>query len=81
MRTTLSVDEDLLETARAIAASRGISFRKVINEALRAGLPVLAATPHATPYRTKPHKMGLKPGFSLDRIQDLLARTEGEESR
>jgi hypothetical protein len=52
----------------------------VINEALRAGLRG-TATPDVVPFRTKPHKMGLKPGRNLDNIQELLAQVEGEDFR
>ena len=38
MRTTLSIDDDVLEKAKATAAKRRLPFRTVINEALRAGL-------------------------------------------
>jgi hypothetical protein len=33
------------------------------------------------PFRTKPHKMGLKAGRNLDNIQELLAQIEGEDFR
>ena len=38
MRTTLSLDDDVLERARAVAAKLRTPFRTVVNEALRAGL-------------------------------------------
>jgi hypothetical protein len=81
MRTTLSIDDDVLEKAKAAAAKRRLPFRTVINEALRAGLRTMATPPDAVPYQTKPHKLGLKAGKNLDNIQDLLAQTEGEDSR
>jgi hypothetical protein len=58
-----------------------MTFRKVINEALRAGLKTMAAPPDAVPYQTKPHKLGLKAGKNLDNIQEMLAQIEGEDSR
>jgi Bacterial antitoxin of type II TA system, VapB len=81
MRTTLSLDDDVLEKARKAADKSGRPFREVVNEALRAGLRILSVPPDATPYNTKPHKMGLKAGRNLDNIQELLAQIEGEESR
>ena len=33
------------------------------------------------PYRTRPHKMGLKAGRNLDNIQVLLSQIEGEDHR
>ena len=81
MRTTLSIDDDVLEQARAIAAKRQTPFKKVINEALRAGLKEVEMPAQQRPYRTEPHPMGLRQGRSLDNIQDLLALIEGEDAR
>jgi hypothetical protein len=81
MRTTLSIDDDVLEKAKLIAAKRRLSFRTVINEALRAGLNVVGVPADATPYQTKPHRLGLKAGRNLDNIQELLAHSEGEDFR
>jgi hypothetical protein len=38
MRTTIDIDEDVLEGAKAIAANRGISTGRVISELARAAL-------------------------------------------
>jgi antitoxin component of RelBE/YafQ-DinJ toxin-antitoxin module len=81
MRTTLSIDDDVLEKARAAAEKAGLPFRTVINEALRAGLKTFGTPPEAVPYKTKPHKLGLKAGRNLDNIQELLAQVEGEDAR
>jgi hypothetical protein len=81
MRTTLSIDDDVLEKAKAAAAKRRLPFRAIINEALRAGLKTLGTPPQAVPYRTHAHKLGLKAGRNLDNIQELLAQVEGEDAR
>jgi hypothetical protein len=80
MRTTITLDDDVLQKAKAAAAKSRLPFRQVINEALRAGLRA-TATPDVVPFRTKPHKMGLKAGRNLDNIQELLAQIEGEDFR
>jgi antitoxin component of RelBE/YafQ-DinJ toxin-antitoxin module len=81
MRTTLNLDDDVLENARKVADKSGRPFREIINEALRAGLRTVSIPPDAKPYITKPHKMGLRAGRNLDNIQELLAQIEGEEFR
>jgi hypothetical protein len=81
MRTTLSLDDDVIEKARKAADRSGRPFREIINEALRAGLRTLSTAPDVKPYTTKPHKMGLRGGRNLDNIQELLAQIEGESSR
>lgn len=81
MRTTLSIDDDVLERARAVAAQLRTPFKTVINEALRAGLDQVEQPAKQQSYRTEPHEMGLRPGRNLDNIQELLAQIEGEEFR
>jgi len=81
MRTTVSIDDDVMERARAVAAKQGAPFKRVINEALRAGLDRVEQPGKCRPYKTRPRKMGLKTGRSLDNIQELLAQIEGEDSR
>ena len=81
MGTTITIDNDVLERARAISAKLRTPFKTVINEALRAGLDHIPQPAKRGPYRTNPHAMGLKPGRNMDNIQELLAQIEGEDSR
>ncbi len=80
MRTTLTIDNDVSERARAIAAKRHLPFKTVINEALRAGLDRVEQPAERRPYVTEPHRLGLKAGRNLDNIQELLSQVDGEES-
>ncbi len=81
MRTTLTIDDDVLDRARAVAARQRSPFRRVVNEALRAGLQAVENPAKSRPYHTRPHKLGLKAGRSLDNIQELIAQIEGEDHR
>ncbi len=81
MKTTLDIDDDLLDLARRVAAQRNVPLDVVIEEALRAGLPSVEPSPQPRPYRTRPHDMRLRPGFALDNIQDLISRVEGEDHK
>jgi hypothetical protein len=81
MRTTLSIDDDVMERARAVAAKLSTPFKTIVNEALRAGLDQVEQPAKQRRYKTKPHKMGLRHGRNLDNIQELLAQIEGEDSR
>jgi hypothetical protein len=81
MRTTLTLDDDVLDRARRVAGRLRAPFRHVINEALRAGLSTVEEPARARPYRTRPRDLGLKAGLSLDNIQELLAQVEGEDHR
>jgi hypothetical protein len=82
MRTTLTLDPDVAERARADATRLGRPFKEVVNDALRAGLEVMARREQdARPYRTEPVPMGLRAGLSYDTIGELLAHAEGEDFR
>ena len=81
MRTTLTIDNDVLQQARKLAGKKHTSFKFVINEALRQGLEQVEKSDKHRPYQTKPHEMGLRKGRNLDNIQELLAQVEGEDFR
>jgi hypothetical protein len=81
MRTTLSIDDDVLDKARSVAAKLRRPLRTVVNEALRAGLDQVEQPAKQSPYKTEPHAMGLRSGRNMDNIQELLAQIEGEDFR
>ncbi len=81
MRTTLSIDDDVLDKARSVAAKLRRPLRTVVNEALRAGLDQVEQPARQRPYKTEPHAMGLRSGRNMDNIQELLAQIEGEDFR
>ena len=81
MRTTLTLDEDVLDKARAVAGQLRVPLKTVVNEALRVGLREVEKPAKQRPYRTRPRAMGLRKGYSLDNIQELLAQAEGENFR
>ena len=81
VKTTLAIDNDILDRARLIADRRRSPFQHVVKEALRAGLAAMEEPPRSRPYRTLPRKMGLKAGKSLDNIQELIVQIEGEVHR
>jgi hypothetical protein len=81
MRTTLSLDEDVLQRARAVAGQRHVPLKTIINQALRAGLTEVEKRAKQRPYKTVGHDMGLRPGLSLENVPQLLAQLEGEAFR
>jgi predicted transcriptional regulator len=81
MRTTITLDDDVLEHARTLAAKLRTPFKTVINEALRSGLNHVEQPAEQKPYKTEPNAMGLKSGRHLDNIQELIAQIEGEDAR
>ena len=81
MRTTVNLDEDILDLARASARKLKKPLRAIVNEALRAGLERIGDMSSRRPYRTIPNDMGLREGRNLDNVQELLSQLDGEDAR
>jgi hypothetical protein len=80
MRTTLTLDDDVAAKLRAAAKHR--PFKVVVNEALRAGLAAMEKrVPARTPFRTRGFDMGPSLVGSLDNVEEVLSRAEGEDHR
>jgi hypothetical protein len=65
MRTTVDINQDLLERLRKIADDEGISFKEALNRAITRGLTPVAATTRV-PYRL--------PNIDLSFLGDLDAK-------
>jgi hypothetical protein len=78
MRTTLTLDDDV--AAKLKAEAKGRPFRVVVNEALRAGLAALRQKRVASrsSYRTRGFNLGPSLVGSLDNVEEVLSRVEGE---
>ena len=80
IRTTVTLDEDVIERVKAESRSRGVSFRDTLNELVRKGLN--AQVPAAKePFRVKPFTRGLSQEFNYDDIEGLISQLEGEDHR
>ncbi len=79
MRTTLNLDNDVLEQARLLAHNLRQPFKFIVNEALRTGLKQIEKPLLQKKYRTVPQNMKLRQGVSLDSIPKLLSEIEDED--
>jgi hypothetical protein len=80
MRTTLTLDDDVAVKLKAAARNR--PFRIVVNEALRAGLMVLEKrAPARKPYRTRGFDLGHSLVGSLDNVEEIVSRAEGDDHK
>ncbi len=72
MRTTLTLDDNLLITLKKKAAEQKIPFKTLVNHILRRGLEDMetAAEPEQK-YRTPVKSLGLKSGYDLDKIGQI----------
>lgn len=80
IRTTVTLDEDVLERVKQQSRSRGKSFRETLNEVLREGLVAVETRPKRKLY-LKPHHGGYYPGLNYDCTEALLEHAEGVNHR
>jgi hypothetical protein len=79
MRTTVRLEDELLDRLKAQARQEKVSLTKLINRALRAGLQVGGARRRKQPnYREEVHSLGT-PRVALDKAVALAAALEDEE--
>jgi hypothetical protein len=82
MRTTVTLDEDIVAKLQAEARRTGKPFKAVLNECLREALSAGRGQSRSASFRIEPRDLGaLKPGRSLDNIGDLIELVEGPETR
>lgn len=78
MRTTVTLDDDLVATLRRLAQERGLSFKEALNTSLRAGLR--PGRTDRSRYRMPTRRLGLREGIDLDKALDLVADLEDAET-
>jgi hypothetical protein len=77
----MTIDDDVAAKAKEAVRLTGMSFKSLINKALRVGIEQVVSPPKARPYQTKGTAMGLRKGLSYDKVADLLSLSEGDEHR
>lgn len=81
MRTTLTLDKDVAARLAQAARRRKRPLKAIVNEALRAGLAALDAPAAGQPFRTTGFDLGPSLVGSLDDVEGVLGRVEGEAHR
>jgi hypothetical protein len=82
VRTTLTLDDDVAVRLEQERRRRRLSFKDIVNEALRAGLDALGQPRRrADQFRTKGFDLGPSLVGSLDNVEEVLSRAEGEDHR
>ncbi len=77
IRTTVTLDEDVIERVKQHSRSRGTSFRETLNELLRGALIKAEAQPNRRQLRIEPHHGGYYPELNYDCTEALLEYAEG----
>jgi hypothetical protein len=79
MRTTMTLEKDVAAKLEQVARKRRQPFKAVVNEALRAGLAILdRPSAPRTPFHTTGFDLGPSLAGSLDDVEGVLTRVEGE---
>lgn len=79
MRTTVRLDDELLQQLKAQARREKVSLTRLLNRTLRAGLRAGGGRrPSRAPYRERVHAMGA-PRVALDKALTLASALEDEE--
>lgn len=75
MRTTVTLDPDTEALVRRLMSERRVSFKRALNDAIRAG-----AGPSSAPQETstRVHRLG-EPHIELDRALQLAGELEDQE--
>ena len=71
-RTTVTLDEDVMQRVRRHARSFGKPFKETLNELLRTGLLAAESRPARRTFRIKPFHMGYRPELNYDDAEALL---------
>jgi hypothetical protein len=81
IRTTITLDEDVLDRVKRESRNRGTSFRETLNDLLRVALVGAESRPRRTGFRVTPSHMGYRPGLNYDDVETLIEYAEGETHR
>jgi plasmid stability protein len=81
IRTTVTLDDDVVARVKRESLSRGASFRDTLNDLLRAALLGVDCKPRRRALAIQPTHMGHKPGLNYDNIESLLEYGEGDRHR
>jgi hypothetical protein len=77
MRTTVTLDPDVVEQLKALAHRRNLSFKAALNNAIRAGL--VAERGGRRAYKVPARPMRLRPGVDVTHALRLADSLEDEE--
>jgi hypothetical protein len=78
MRSTLTIDDDIAAILERERKRKGLSFKAIVNQALRRGLMQESLMPPPKRVVTRPHAYGFRQGLDLDKLNQLVDELEAE---
>jgi len=79
VRTTLTIDDALMDRLKREARRSKRPFKAVVDEALRLGVDRLRPSSRRGVFRQRTFRLGFPPGTQLDKALQLAARLDDEE--
>jgi hypothetical protein len=76
MRTTVTLDPDVVHLLKRAAHEKGESFKRVLNESVRRAFRIKPNRPK--PFQVKARSLGLRPGIDPARLTELADEMETE---
>ena len=76
MRTTLTLDPDVVRMIQEEVHRVRKPFKTVVNDALRRGLSPRSSRTRGRPYRVRPHAARLLPGLDRSKLNALADQME-----
>ena len=81
IRTTVTLDEDVLARVKAASAQRAAPFRRVLNDLLREALAQAESAPQKRELKLYVTDMGAFPGVDYSSTKSMLESGEGPRHR
>ncbi len=78
MRTTVTLDDDLVGKLKHLAVRKGMSFKAALNAALRRGLASGDAGKKGSAYRVSTFRSAFRAGVDAAKLNQLIDRLEAE---
>lgn len=66
-----------VQSSKPRCASLVSRLKETVNETLRVGLVSRQKSNGSKPFKVRPKAMGLKPGYSYDKVWELIEQVEG----
>ena len=77
LRTTVTLEDDVVANLNDRMARSGASFKEALNDSLRRGLELPTEDELVRPFRVRSRPMGVRRGVELDNIGELLDLLDG----
>jgi predicted DNA-binding ribbon-helix-helix protein len=82
MRTTITLEDDVVMSLKRLGKKRGMKFKALVNQVLREGIKGMTApVKRRSVFRTRSVDLGSCRAANVDNVAEVLAVAEGESFR